>query len=73
MPLQRMANVSLQPAPGGPSADKLIAGVENGIYILGDKSWSIDIIQANRIAASQITLDKLACENRALPRHRRGP
>jgi TldD protein len=47
MPLQRVANVSLQPAPGGPSADKLIAGVENGIYILGDKSWSIDIQRYN--------------------------
>jgi TldD protein len=47
MPLQRMANVSLQPAPGGPSADELIAGVENGIYILGDKSWSIDMQRYN--------------------------
>ena len=47
MPLQRMANVSLQPTPGGPSADELIAGVENGIYILGDKSWSIDMQRYN--------------------------
>jgi TldD protein len=47
MPLQRMANVSLQPAPGGPSADELIAGVENGIYVLGDKSWSIDMQRYN--------------------------
>src|SRR5690242_3165068 len=42
MPLQRMANVSLQPAAGGPSTADLIAGIEDGIYILGDKSWSID-------------------------------
>ncbi len=42
MPLQRMANVSLQPAPGGPSTEELISGVDRGIYIVGDKSWSID-------------------------------
>ena len=47
MPLQRMANVSLQPAAGGPSTADLIAGVEDGIYILGDKSWSIDMQRYN--------------------------
>jgi TldD protein len=47
MPLQRMANVSLQPAANGPSADDLIAGVEDGVYILGDKSWSIDMQRYN--------------------------
>jgi TldD protein len=47
VPLQRMANVSLRPAPGGPSAEDLISGVENGIYILGDKSWSIDMQRYN--------------------------
>jgi TldD protein len=47
MPLQRMANVSLQPADGGPSTEDLIAGVENGIYIQGDKSWSIDMQRYN--------------------------
>ena len=47
MPIQRMANVSLQPAPGGPSVDELIAGVEDGIYIAGDKSWSIDMQRYN--------------------------
>jgi len=47
MPLQRMANVSLRPAPGGPDTAALIAGVENGIYILGDKSWSIDMQRYN--------------------------
>ncbi len=47
MPLQRMANVSLQPAAGGPSTEDLIAGVDNGIYILGDKSWSIDMQRYN--------------------------
>jgi TldD protein len=47
MPLQRMANVSLQPAEGGPSVDELIAGVERGIYVAGDKSWSIDMQRYN--------------------------
>jgi TldD protein len=47
MPLQRMANVSLQPAADGPSTAELIAGVEDGIYIAGDKSWSIDMQRYN--------------------------
>ncbi|MGH3278862.1 MAG: TldD/PmbA family protein, partial [Trebonia sp.] len=47
MPLQRMANVSLRPAADGPSTDELIAGVGSGIYILGDKSWSIDMQRYN--------------------------
>ncbi len=47
MPIQRMANVSLQPAAGGPSTEELIAGVERGIYIVGDKSWSIDMQRYN--------------------------
>ncbi|MER6949026.1 TldD/PmbA family protein [Nonomuraea sp. NPDC000554] len=47
MPIQRMANVSLAPAPGGPSTDELISGVERGLYIVGDKSWSIDMQRYN--------------------------
>jgi len=47
MPLQRMANVSLRPAEGGPSTQELIAGVEDGIYIVGDNSWSIDMQRYN--------------------------
>ena len=50
VPIQRMANVSLAPAtPGatGPTTDDLIAGVERGIYIVGDKSWSIDMQRYN--------------------------
>ena len=48
IPLQRMANVSLQPAPpGGPSTEDLISGVQDGIYIVGDKSWSIDMQRYN--------------------------
>jgi TldD protein len=47
MPIQRMANVSLRPADGGPSTADLIAGVEHGIYVVGDKSWSIDMQRYN--------------------------
>ncbi|NUO97188.1 MAG: TldD/PmbA family protein [Nonomuraea sp.] len=47
MPIQRMANVSLAPAPGGPSTEELIGGVERGLYIVGDKSWSIDMQRYN--------------------------
>jgi TldD protein len=47
VPIQRMPNVSLQPNPNGPSLDELISSVEDGIYILGDKSWSIDMQRYN--------------------------
>ena len=47
IPLQRMANVSVQPAPDGPSAEELISGVDRGIYVVGDKSWSIDMQRYN--------------------------
>jgi TldD protein len=47
VPVQRMPNVSLQPAPDGPSTEEIIAGVERGIYVVGDKSWSIDMQRYN--------------------------
>jgi TldD protein len=48
VPIQRMANVSLaHSGPGGPSTAELIAGVDRGIYIVGDKSWSIDMQRYN--------------------------
>jgi TldD protein len=47
VPVQRMANVSLQPAADGPSTDELIGRVDRGIYVLGDKSWSIDMQRYN--------------------------
>jgi TldD protein len=62
VPIQRMANVSLAPAPdggsglnggvgtvgsGGPTTAELIAGVDRGLYIVGDKSWSIDMQRYN--------------------------
>ena len=48
VPLQRMANVSLRPDPAvDRSTDELIAGVDDGIYVVGDRSWSIDMQRAN--------------------------
>ncbi|WP_432040281.1 TldD/PmbA family protein [Streptomyces cucumeris] len=48
VPVQRMANVSLRPAAeGGPSTGDLIGGVENGLYLVGDRSWSIDMQRYN--------------------------
>jgi TldD protein len=47
IPLQRMANVSLQPSPEPRSTADLIADVEHGIYIVGDNSWSIDMQRYN--------------------------
>ncbi|RII18583.1 protease TldD [Streptomyces sp. YIM 130001] len=47
VPVQRMANVSLQPAPAGPTTNELIAGVERGVYVVGDRSWSIDMQRYN--------------------------
>jgi TldD protein len=47
IPMQRMPNVSLQPDPAGPSTEELISGVDRGIYIVGDKSWSIDMQRYN--------------------------
>ncbi|HQW27864.1 MAG: TldD/PmbA family protein [Verrucomicrobiales bacterium] len=42
-PIQRMPNISLQPgADNAVTAESLIADVEDGIYIDGNGSWSID-------------------------------
>jgi TldD protein len=47
-PLQRMANISLAPAPSeGPGVDELISRVERGIYVVGDGGWSIDMQREN--------------------------
>ncbi|MDG3012913.1 TldD/PmbA family protein [Rhodococcus sp. D2-41] len=48
VPIQRMANVSLQPDPvRDTSTAELISRVEDGIYVVGDKSWSIDMQRYN--------------------------
>jgi TldD protein len=47
VPIQRMANVSLQPSPDDISTDDLVGRVERGLYVVGDKSWSIDMQRFN--------------------------
>jgi TldD protein len=48
VPLQRMANVSLRADPDTDrSTAALIDGVEDGLYIVGDRSWSIDMQRYN--------------------------
>ena len=50
IPIQRMANVSLQPSTdpdGGPTTEELISRVDDGLYVVGDKSWSIDMQRFN--------------------------
>ena len=47
VPIQRMANVSLQPADDGPDTEELIGRVERGIHVVGNKSWSIDMQRYN--------------------------
>jgi len=47
VPVQRMANVSLAAEPGGPTTEELISGVRRGIYVVGDRSWSIDMQRYN--------------------------
>lgn len=46
-PIQRMPNVSLRPGPVDTSTAELIAGIADGYYIVGDKSWSIDMQRYN--------------------------
>ena len=41
-PIQRMPNISLQPGKKKVSTDDLISDVKDGIYIIGNGSWSID-------------------------------
>ncbi|HEY3531204.1 MAG TPA: TldD/PmbA family protein [Nocardioides sp.] len=47
IPIQRMANVSLQPAADDTTTEDLIGRVERGLYVVGDKSWSIDMQRFN--------------------------
>jgi TldD protein len=47
IPIQRMANVSLAADPHGPGTEGLIGAVEGGIYVVGDRSWSIDMQRFN--------------------------
>jgi TldD protein len=48
VPIQRMANVSLRPDPHRDTrTEDLIAAVDHGIYVVGDRSWSIDMQRYN--------------------------
>lgn len=42
VPMQRMPNVSLMPSKGNTSPQDLISGIDDGVLIHGDGSWSID-------------------------------
>lgn len=42
VPMQRMPNVSLMPGSASLSVDDLVAGIDDGVLIAGDGSWSID-------------------------------
>lgn len=45
--ITRMPNVSLAPVPGGPTTEELISAVDEGIYLVGSDSWSIDARRGN--------------------------
>ncbi|GAC1476896.1 MAG: TldD/PmbA family protein [Acidimicrobiales bacterium] len=47
VPIQRMANVSLQAGAGAVTTADLIGAVDDGVYAVGDKSWSIDMQRYN--------------------------
>ncbi len=42
VPFQRMPNVSLEPGARETSLEQLVSGVDKGILVYGDGSWSID-------------------------------
>ena len=47
VPLQRMPNVSLSPSTKNITLQDLLSGMDEGLYIVGDKSWSIDMQRYN--------------------------
>lgn len=47
IPIQRMPNVSLLPGTDDVLTPELIAGVEDGYFVVGDRSWSIDMQRYN--------------------------
>lgn len=55
IPIVRMTNINLQ--PGGYEFDDLIAGVENGLYLSTNKSWSIDDKRRNFQFACEIAYE----------------
>ena len=51
---QRMPNVSLKPSPTKRSVDELVGGVDKGIYIAGNGSFSIDQQRYNSQFGGQV-------------------
>jgi TldD protein len=47
VPLQRMPNVSLSASKDDITLNDLLSGIDEGLYIVGDKSWSIDMQRYN--------------------------
>ncbi|MCD5409054.1 TldD/PmbA family protein [Candidatus Bipolaricaulota bacterium] len=47
IPLIRMVNINLEPAPHGPTLEELIADTKHGILMQTNKSWSIDDLRLN--------------------------
>jgi TldD protein len=47
VPIQRMPNVSLSASPSDVTLSDLLGALGNGLYIVGDKSWSIDMQRYN--------------------------
>ena len=47
VPLQRMPNVSLSASAEPVTLNDLLSGLGEGLYIVGDKSWSIDMQRYN--------------------------
>jgi len=47
LPLIRMPNVNLAPAPDGPTLDELIADTADGLLLSTNRSWSIDDKRVN--------------------------
>src|SRR5205823_4453212 len=47
IPIVRMVNINLEPSPGGPTLDELIADTDDGLYVSTNRSWSIDDLRLN--------------------------
>ncbi len=55
IPLIRMTNINL--LPGKESFEELISGVDHGLYLVTNKSWSIDDLRVNFQFATEIAYE----------------
>lgn len=55
IPIVRMTNINL--LPGDKTLDELFAGIENGLYLKTNKSWSIDDRRLNFQFATEIAFE----------------